>query len=97
MDQVQRPITLRQDQTISRVPRVFGEETKPAVSGGYVQLVWNVCILLSRVKGGRYLDIARGFVYKTKLLWAQQIVQPLQLVILYSASAWLLLFFVLIG
>jgi hypothetical protein len=34
LDHVQRPITLRHDQTISSVPRVYGEETKDTVSGG---------------------------------------------------------------
>lgn len=48
-------------------------------------------------RGGSYFDIARGSVYKTKVIRAQQIVQPFQLAILYSASAWVLSFFALIG
>lgn len=85
-DNIQSPLSIRRGNKACRLWRIctVGVEYLHSANG-------------SRVKGGRYFDIARGFVYKTKVLWAQQIVQPLQLAILYSASAWFLLFFVLIG
>lgn len=73
--------------------------------------MWRICTIAveylhsangSRVKGGRYSDIARGL-HNTKVVWAQQIVQPVQLTILYGGqhgffcSLYLLVYSIVLG
>lgn len=49
MDQVLRSSTLKQLQTMLKVPRMSGKATKVVPSGGIVQLLWKESMLLDLI------------------------------------------------